>query len=108
MPGVFEGIPDKGEKDEISQNEVERRVRLSNIPAETITTHRLETWEHRGNESWWPKIEAYAHREYDHPFMALVGPRGTGKTHIAFAVGWEWLEQGAGVLYYHVEICWTR
>ena len=107
MPGVFEGIPDQGEKDEvISQHEDEEdecRIRISNIPAETMTTHRLLTWKHRGNEPWWPKIEAYAHREYDHPFVTLVGPRGTGKTHIAFAVGWEWLKQGAGVLYYHVE-----
>jgi DNA replication protein DnaC len=107
IPGVFEGIPGQGGEDEAvsrhESEEAEQRVRLSNIPSETITTHRLGTWEHRGSETWWAGIEAYAHREYDHPFVTLVGSRGTGKTHIAFAVGWEWLKQGAGVLYYHVE-----
>ena len=105
MPGVFEGIPDQGANEIIQHEneEAECRMRLSNIPTKTMTTHRLVTWKHRGNEPWWPTIEAYAHREYAHPFVTLVGPRGTGKTHIAFAVGWEWLNQGAGVLYYNVE-----
>lgn len=125
-PGVFEGftreaiVSQRGgdvsegfTREAISQcggdvsisDEVERRVRLSNIPRESMTTHRLETWEHRvdGGEQWWPKIKAYAGREYQHPFLTLAGPRGTGKTHIALAVGWEWLRLGAGVLYYHTE-----
>jgi len=107
-PGIFEGIPDNPSEEAVDEERIlseqaERHMRLSNIPAETMTTHRLSTWEHRGNEPWWPQIEAYAHREYQHPFMALVGPRGTGKTHIAFAIGWEWLRQATTVLYYHVE-----
>jgi DNA replication protein DnaC len=109
-PGIFQGIPgEAGEGVAIVEqipklsDEAERRVKLSKIPVETMTTHRIGTWEHKGDEPWWPKIEAYSNREYQHPFLTLVGPRGTGKTHIAFAVGWEWLKQGAGVLYYHVE-----
>jgi DNA replication protein DnaC len=96
-PGIYEGVPG-----ELS-DEIDRRIRLSNIPTETLTTHQLRTWEHRGDEPWWPEVEAYAQRQYQHPFLTLLGPRGTGKTHIAFGVGWEWLRQGAGVLYYHVE-----
>jgi DNA replication protein DnaC len=108
IPGIFEGIPDQANQgDAVSQpendEETEWRVRLSNIPPETMTTHRLETWQPRGNEPWWPKIKAYAQRDYEHPFLTLLGTSGTGKTHIAFAIGWEWLRQGAGVLYYQTE-----
>jgi DNA replication protein DnaC len=111
MPGVYEGLPDKPGEAEISPPDegenaevsAESHVRLSNIPTVTMTTHRLSTWKHRESEPWWAKITAYAERDYDHPFVTLIGPRGTGKTHIAFAIGWEWLRQGAGVLYYHVE-----
>ncbi|MGQ9545959.1 MAG: ATP-binding protein [Dehalococcoidia bacterium] len=108
IPGVFYGTPDQANEGEaVNQRqkgeEAELRVRLSNIPPETLTTHRLWTWEHKANEPWWPKIEAYAHGDYEHPFLTLLGTPGTGKTHIAFAIAWEWLKRGAGVLYYQVE-----
>ncbi len=98
IPGVYEGVPGE-EKDE----ELELHLKLSNIPITTMKTHRLATWQHKGNEPFWPKIEQYAAGAYDHPFITLLGTVGTGKTHIAYALGWSWLENGHTVLYYQVE-----
>jgi len=97
-PGIYAGIPG-GKEDQ----ELEMFVKMSHIPLVTAKTHRLKTWQHRDNEPWWPQIEQYAVGIYDHPFITLLGTVGTGKTHIAFAVGWAWLECGRTVLYYQVE-----
>lgn len=98
IPGVYEGLPGE-QKDE----ELELHLKLSNIPIATMKTHRLDTWQHKDNEPWWPAIAQYADGSYDHPFIALLGTVGTGKTHLAFALGWAWLENGRTVLYYQVE-----
>ncbi len=99
FPGVYEGIP--GEQQE--ETELELYVRLSNIPIETMKTHRLETWQHRSSESWWPQIKQYADGSYNRPFLTFLGTVGTGKTHMAFAIGWAWLARSRSVLYYQVE-----
>lgn len=79
-------------------------VRISNIPPATQKTHRLATWQHRGQEPYWQKIEQYAACLPAEPSLTLVGPKGTGKTHLAFSVAWNWLEAGKTVLYYQVEV----
>jgi len=99
IPGVLEGIP--GEKQE--ETALELHVRMSRIPLPTMNTHRIETWQHEGNESWWPKIKRYTEGSYDHPFLTFLGTVGTGKTHMALAIGWAWLECGRNVLYYQIE-----
>ena len=99
QPGVFEGSSHGQDGDE----ELDRCIRMSNMPVETIKTHRLEMWKHRGKEPWWPVVQLYAECKYDHPFLTLLGTVGTGKTHIALAVGWSWIAWGRTVLYYQVE-----
>jgi DNA replication protein DnaC len=97
IPGVFEGVPGEGDE------ELDRRIRMSNMPVETIKTHRFETWKHRGKEKWWADLQRYAECKYTHPFVTLLGTVGIGKTHIALSMGWSWVGCGKGVLYYHVE-----
>jgi len=98
QPGIFAGVPDdQGDQD------LDRVIRMSNIPVETIKSHRFETWKHRRKEHWWAAIQAYAEDKYDHPFVTLLGTVGTGKTHIALSVAWNWIGCGRNVLYYHVE-----
>lgn len=96
-PGIFEGVPGEGD------DELDRCIRMSNMPVETIKTHRFETWKHKGKETWWPEIQSYAECKYDHPFLTLMGTVGTGKTHLALSLGWSWIGCGKNVLYYHVE-----
>jgi len=97
-PGIFEGVPGL-EGDE----ELDRRIRMSSMPVDTIKSQRFETWEHRGKEPWWGEIQSYAQCSYAHPFLTLLGPVGTGKSHIALAIGWSWIACGKMVLYYQVE-----
>ena len=103
IPGVFESLPLEASLRGRNRKEPDLLEKLSNMPFTTQKTHRFETWEHRGNESWWPMVERYKACNYDHPFITLLGESGTGKTHIAFAIGWAWLAQGKSVLYYQVE-----
>lgn len=89
MPGVLVGIPDV-------------ILNISNIPLSNFQTHRLWTWQHRNDESWWQSIVDYANGDLKHPFFTLIGKPGTGKTHLAQAIGWQWLERGRTVFYTHV------
>lgn len=99
MPGVFEGIPGE-QKDE----ELEFLAKMSNMPPSTFETHRLSTWQHcdASDKESWLTVCAWATGAINHPFLTLLGDPGVGKTHLALALGWEWLERGKTVLYYHV------
>jgi len=98
IPGVFQGMPDVNRED----NELQGYIEMSQIPVITMKSHRLDTWERRGNEAWWKEIEDFASGEPRKPSLAILGVPGMGKTHLAIAIGWDWLEQGRTVLYYHV------
>jgi len=98
IPGVIEGDPSLDETDYKSQIYLE----ISHLPIGTMKSHRLNSWEHRGNETWWKDIEAFDKGEPKKPSLTLLGMVGTGKTHLALAIGWDWLEQGKTVLYYQV------
>lgn len=98
MPGVFEGGPDVNQ----SENELQVHIKMSHIPMITMKSHRLAAWEHQADERWWKEVEAFARGEVKHPFLTFLGVCGSGKTHLSIGIGWDWLEQGKTVLYYHV------
>jgi DNA replication protein DnaC len=98
IPGVVEGDPNLDGTNENLQMYLE----MSHLPIRTIKSHRFNSWEHRGNEAWWEDIEAFDKGEPKKPSLTLLGRVGTGKTHLALAIGWDWLEQGKTVLYYQV------
>lgn len=99
-PGLYEGIPMTAE--ELERLEV--RVRISNLPLSTRATHRFSTWEHNeGSEAAFAEVVAFLEQPKS-PFLSLLGGVGLGKTHLAIALAWEWLERGKGtVLYYQTE-----
>lgn len=113
IPGVYNLMPNKSlsslEVDRKAgmpgedETELERRIKLSNIPLVTMETHCFSTWQHKSDEVWWPSVERYAKGDYDHPFLTFLGTVGTGKTHISLSLAWAWLERGKVVLYYQVE-----
>lgn len=104
MPGVLEvrpiEIPPAGG---YVDRELEKLVKISNIPRPTMRTHRFGAWKHRGDEAWWTRVLEYSAGYYGHPFLTFLGTVGTGRTHIALSIAWEWLERHKTVLYYQVE-----
>jgi len=96
-PGIYKGIlnGDQGE------SELALHIKMSRMPMITVKSHRLSSWEHRADEWWWEDVEAFAKGEVKYPILSFLGVNGTGKTRLAFGIGWEWLEWGRTVLYYH-------
>jgi len=100
MPGVYEGK--LGEADIPEDKKL--LAKLSNMPLSTFKTHRLSTWQHHNDShrEAWPIILDWATGVINHPFLAFLGNPGLGKTHLAIALGWSFIERGKTVLYYHV------
>ncbi|GAI31186.1 unnamed protein product [marine sediment metagenome] len=100
IPGVFELNPEI--KDGLSEIS-EIHIKMSHIPPETYQTRRFSNF--RPSKDIKLAIEAakaFPPTREVLPFLTFLGEIGTGKTHLALAIGWEWLEAGKGVLYYHV------
>ena len=80
-------------------------IELSRLPLPTRERCRFQTWRTvpplgRAAEA----ARRFAEGEVEHPFLTLVGPPGTGKSHLALAIGWEWVEQRRGtVIYWRAE-----
>jgi DNA replication protein DnaC len=80
-------------------------AKLSRLPLPTRERCRFRTWRSV------PQLVAaekaarrFAEGQAEHPFLTFAGPPGTGKTHLALAIGWEWVEQRRGtVIYWRVE-----
>ncbi len=101
IPGVFEGRPVNQEEENI----INIRIAHSGLPPSTRETHRFSSWKHYPEfEEAYRQVYAYASGGGRHPFLTLIGPSGTGKTHLAAAVAWSWLEHlRRSVKYYQVE-----
>jgi len=79
-------------------------VRASGLPLETKETLRLSTLKpRRGVKGLRAAVEgARAILRRELAWLTLCGTVGLGKTHIAVAIGWEWLEQGRACRYAQV------
>lgn len=76
-------------------------ITLSRLPTPSRQTHRFETWQ--SSPSTDPVLQAahrYTEGQVAHPFLTFAGPPGTGKTHLALSIGWDWLEQRRGTVIY--------
>ena len=80
-------------------------VRYSHIPMRTYQTHRLYNFlDLPGAETAHKAALAFISGELPHHFLTFNGKPGRGKTHLAFGIGWHWMENGMGlVLYFQVE-----
>jgi DNA replication protein DnaC len=87
-------------------------ARASGLPLETRAAMRLSTLKlRRGVKGLREALEgARAVLRRELAWLTLCGTVGLGKTHIAVAIGWEWLEQGRVCRYAQVSrlLVWLR
>jgi len=92
----------------------ERDPAPAGLPLLTRESMRFHTWKDRGIYS--VSCAYYAAKDMARGnlsrgnFLVLSGPTGTGKTHLAMAIAWEWFEDGFNVLFTRVDdlIDWLR
>jgi len=87
--------------------EAEKDPLLAGLEPATRETWRFHTWRDRG----YPSVMIAYHAALEMArgifnfgnFLVLAGPTGTGKTHLATAIGWEWFEDGFRVFFSRVD-----
>ncbi len=77
--------------------------RIAGLPAATREAMRFHTWQERNyvslHEAYFAaKNLARGNLSWGN-CLVLAGPTGTGKTHLAVAVAWEWFEDGCSVIF---------
>lgn len=79
-------------------------LKWSNIPPGTAITHRLGKFIKRNDdcERAFQAALDFLEGKLPHPFLTFAGEVGVGKTHLALAIGWEWLERYQKIKYYQV------
>lgn len=88
---------------------VEWRARASGLPENTRDTMRLSRWRPRkGLGEAERAAKQMASGEASFKLLTLAGPVGAGKTHLAIAIGWEWVERGHSVFFSEVEALLDR
>ena len=78
---------------------------LAGLPADTQGRHRFKTFIAKPQLAQAFKYaQEFVEGKFKHPFLTFTGQPGTGKTHLAIAVAWGWLEGRRGtVAYWQVE-----
>ena len=85
-------------------NLIEVNISKSGLPVGSRVESILETFQRTpDNEKALSAINDLLRERLYPPIVLLIGVPGTGKTHLAFAAAWDFLEGGYTVAYYQVE-----
>lgn len=90
---------------ETDNETIQRLGALAGLPLPTRETHRFPRWQKGpGLAECYNYALAFANGKRPHCFLTFAGEPGTGKTHMAIAISWHWLECASGtVAYWQVE-----
>lgn len=80
-------------------------VTPSRMPASSREEQRLDTYtpRHETQAKLLEVAKAFAADKVQPPLLLIVGPPGVGKTHIAWALAWEYVEDWRQAYYYQAE-----
>ncbi len=80
---------------------------LAGLEPATRESWRFHTWRDRGfpslRNAYYAALTLARGNLTWGNFLVLAGPTGTGKTHLAAAIGWEWFEDGFRVVFTRVD-----
>ena len=86
------------------QNRLSSNLARSGVPAWTRKERRLDNFQETGdNAKALAAVREFLAGEVAPPLVLLIGVPGTGKSHLAFAAAWDYLEDGYTVYYNQVE-----
>jgi DNA replication protein DnaC len=82
---------------------VESRINASNIPRHTRGRGVADLEATGGNQKAFALVEDFLEGKIDPPLLLLIGIPGVGKTTLAYAAAWRFLEDGDRVIYFQAE-----
>jgi len=86
------------------RNRIETNVSRSGVPAWTRKVRRLDTFQETAdNAKALAAVRAFLAGEVEPPLVLIIGIPGTGKSHLAIAAAWDYLDDGLTVAYVQVE-----
>lgn len=82
---------------------LDQAVQASRVPRHTRDRRLDKLVKTDGNRKAFRAVADFLAGKTDPPILLLIGIPGVGKTTLAYAAAWDFLEDGASVLYYQAE-----
>jgi len=82
---------------------IEERVHTSRVPRHTRSRTLGDLEKTEGNRKAFAVVKSFLEDKVNPPLFLLIGIPGVGKTTLAYAIAWAFLECGERVIYYQAE-----
>ena len=91
-------------REALYQNRIQSNVSRSGVHAWTRKARRLDCFQETAdNAKALAAVRDFLAGKVEPPLVLIIGVPGTGKSHLAIAAAWDYLEDGLTVMYYQAE-----